>query len=115
MTTIYHLARAAGWRAAQTGAVAYEGRAEDQADGFLHFSTAEQIEESAAAHCAGITDLVLLAVDGEALGDALRWEISRGGALFPHVYGVVPQTAVLWAKPLRVGDDGAHIFPALDG
>ncbi len=107
---IYHLAAASAWEAA-TGAGAYSGAEEDRADGFLHFSTKEQIAESAARHKAGRTDLVLLAVDVASLGDALKWEPSRGGALFPHLYGDVPLSAVRAAVPLKVGPDGRHVMP----
>lgn len=112
MTAIYHLARDRAWAEAQAGGL-YRGLAEDRRDGFLHFSSAGQIIESAARHKAGQTDLVLLAVDAEALGEALVWEKSRGGALFPHLYGDLPLNAVLWAKPLPLGPDGTHVFPDL--
>ncbi len=113
MKIVYHLARDQAWRrAADTGA--YQGATEDRRDGFLHFSTRDQIVESAARHKAGLADLVLLAVDAGSLGEVLRWEPSRGGALFPHLYGDLPVSAVLWAKPLPIGPDGAHQFPPLD-
>ncbi|MEQ8370504.1 MAG: DUF952 domain-containing protein [Alphaproteobacteria bacterium] len=114
MRLIYHLARAAEWRAAQASGV-YDGSAEDRADGFLHFSTAAQIEESAARHRAGEADLVLLQVDGAAAGDALKWEASRGGALFPHLYGSLPVAMVHRAEPLPLDDSGRHVFPLLEG
>jgi len=105
---IYHMCRRAEWERAVLGGV-YPGSSQDVADGFMHFSTAEQIVESAARHRAGQDDLVLLAVEEERLGEVLRWERSRGGALFPHLYGPLPLDAVV-ALPL--GPDGAHIFPA---
>ncbi len=114
MSLIYHLAKAGVWADALQSGQAYAGTAEDTADGFLHFSTASQIVESAARHRAGERDLVLLAVDAEGLGKDLRWERSRGGAEFPHVYGTVPMAAVRWAKPLPLGPDGHHEFPDLD-
>jgi len=102
-------------RGARPGTPAPTGGApDDRSDGFLHFSTADQIVESAARHKAGQSDLVLLAVDAGRLGAALRWETSRGGALFPHLYGDLPVTAVLWAKSLPLGPDGMHQFPPLD-
>ena len=113
MPVIYHLARAAGWRAAEQAGT-YTGTDEDRADGFLHFSTAGQIAESAAKHRKGERDLVLVAVDAAALGDALKWEPARGGALFPHLYGALPLASVLWSRPLPLGDDGLHRFPPLD-
>jgi uncharacterized protein (DUF952 family) len=113
MSVIYHLAREAEWRAAERSG-RYDGAADDRRDGFLHFSTAEQVAESAARHRRGEADIVLVAVAADGLGAALRWEPSRGGALFPHLYGTLPLAAVLWAKPLPLGDDGLHRFPSLD-
>jgi len=113
MSVIYHLARDAGWRDAERAGT-YNGTAEDRADGFLHFSTAEQVAESAARHRKGETGLILVAADTDLLGDSLRWEPSRGGALFPHLYGALPMSSVLWSKPLPLGADGLHRFPALD-
>jgi uncharacterized protein (DUF952 family) len=86
----------------------------DVRDGFIHFSTAAQLAETAAKHFAGLTDLVLVAVDADALGAALKWEVSRGGALFPHLYGDLPLSAVRWSRSLMQGADGAHVFPELD-
>ncbi len=83
----------------------------DIADGFVHFSTAEQAEETAAKHFAGEEDLFLLAVEADALGDALKWEVSRGGALFPHLYREFRLSDVSWAQPLPLAD-GKHQFPA---
>lgn len=113
MPVIYHLAREAGWRDAERSGT-YAGTAEDRADGFLHFSTGAQIAESAAKHRRGETDIVLVAVEADSLGAALRWEPARGGALFPHLYGALPLASVLWSKPLPLGDDGLHRFPPLD-
>lgn len=110
---IYHICARAAWAAAQS-AGRYEGSADDTRDGFIHFSTAAQVAGSAAKHHAGRADLILVAVDAEALGDALRWEPSRGGALFPHLYGPLPLTAVRWAEELALGPDGRHRFPRLD-
>ncbi len=113
MQIVYHLAREEAWRAAQADGI-YRGMPEDRRDGFLHFSTAEQIVESAATHKAGRADLVLLAVDAASLGETLRWETSRGGSLFPHLYGDLGAETVLWAKPLPLDPAGKHIFPPLD-
>jgi len=82
----------------------------DVADGFIHFSTAAQVAETAARHFATESDLVLVAVDADALGAALKWEPSRGGALFPHLYRRLSQTDVVWDKSLPLGASG-HIFP----
>jgi uncharacterized protein (DUF952 family) len=99
VTTIYKISERAAWQAAE-GAGLYRGSALDISDGFIHFSSAAQVSETAAKHFAGQSDLMLIAVDGEALGAALKWEPSRGGALFPHLYAVLPLSAVRWARPL---------------
>jgi uncharacterized protein (DUF952 family) len=110
---IYHMCREAEWRAAErTGS--HPGSSQDVADGFIHFSTAAQIVASAARHRAGQGDLVLLEVDPAALGASLRWEKSRGGELFPHLYGALPCEAVRRVATLPLGADGRHIFPTLD-
>ena len=85
----------------------------DLEDGFIHFSTAAQAPETAARHFAGQADLLLIAVEADALGSALRYEVSRGGALFPHLHAPLPLSAVRWAKPLPLGADGRHVFPEL--
>lgn len=82
----------------------------DLADGFVHFSTADQAVETAARHFAGAQGLVLLAVDAGALGPALKWEASRGGARFPHLYAPLLLADVLWHRPLPLTDSG-HVFP----
>lgn len=110
--TIYHICRCAEWEAARE-AGHYAGSSQDRADGFIHFSGPDQVAVSAAKHRAGQTDLVLVAVDAAALGPELRWEASRGGALFPHLHGELPLTAVRWTKPLPLGADGRHVFPTL--
>lgn len=109
-TTIFHMCRAGEWQAA-LAAGRYAGSSQDQADGFIHFSTATQLPGSAAKHRAGQTGLVLLTVDADALGDALKWEPSRGGQLFPHLHGPLPVAAVLRVDPLPLGDDGLHRMP----
>lgn len=111
--TIYHMAHQADWDAAQaTGR--YHGSPDDLRDGFIHFSTAAQVERSAAKHRAGQRDLVLLRVDADTLGDGLRWERAASGDLYPHLYGLLPTGAVRRADPLPLGDDGRHVFPELD-
>lgn len=111
MTIIYKIAPAALWETAETNG-SFAGAPVDHADGYIHFSAAEQLRETAARYFAGMDDLVLIAVDGERLGPALKWEPSRGGALFPHLYGPLPLDAVILAQPLPLGTDGAHCFPA---
>ena len=88
----------------------FDGAPVDLADGFVHFSTAEQVRETAAKHFAGQRDLWLIACDSDSLDDALRWEPSRGGALFPHLYRQMLLAEVVWAKPLPLGP-GGHDFP----
>jgi len=111
-TIIYKICAAALWREAE-GAGLFCGAGVDLRDGFIHFSTAKQVVETAEKHFAGAGDLVLVAVDADALGGALQWEASRGGALFPHLYGALPLHAVHWVKPLALGADGRHVFPEL--
>jgi uncharacterized protein (DUF952 family) len=111
-STIYKICEAALWRKAER-AGAFGGTPIDTRDGYIHFSTAEQAVETASKHFPGADDLILIAVAAEALGSALKWEPSRGGALFPHLYGALPLDTVLWARPLRLGPDGRHIFPEL--
>ena len=113
MTTIYKICEARQWAQAQSDG-AFNGSAVDFADGYIHFSTAEQATATAARHFSGMTGLVVVAVRAEDLGAALKWEPSRGGALFPHLYGALPLTAVRWAKPLRLDDDGRRVFPRLE-
>lgn len=111
--TIYHMCRWDEWREAGVHG-AYAGSSQDAADGFIHFSTAEQVRASAAKHRAGQAGLVLLCVDSGKLGGVLRWEPSRGGQLFPHLYGVLPLAAVVATHDLPLGPDGGHLFPRLD-
>ncbi|HEX2115436.1 MAG TPA: DUF952 domain-containing protein [Alphaproteobacteria bacterium] len=105
---IYHICKRTEWEAARG---CYAGSSQDAADGFIHFSTAEQVVASAAKHRAGQRDLVILEVDAMALGSALRWEPSRSGQLFPHLYGALPVEAVLRVAALAIGEDGRHVFP----
>ena len=85
----------------------------DLADGFIHFSTAETVRETAARHFAGAPDLVLASVEADTLGDALVWETSRGGALFPHLYRRLARADVIEAHPLPADGAGGHRFPEL--
>lgn len=108
--TIYKILRANEWDALQREG-ATSGAPIDEADGFIHFSTAEQVAETAAKHFANETGLMLLAMDEAPLAN-LRWEPSRGGALFPHLYAQLRLDQVLWHKPLPF-EGGKHIFPDL--
>lgn len=106
---IYKIFRANEWAHLQThGETA--GAPVDLADGFVHFSTAEQAAETAAKHFAGETDLTLLAVDAATLGDDLKWEVSRGGALFPHLFRVLRMGDIVWSKPMPLIGN-THQFP----
>jgi uncharacterized protein (DUF952 family) len=87
----------------------------DLADGFIHFSTAAQAPETAARHFAGEDDLVLAAVDVMSVADGLKWEESRGGDLFPHLYRPLRAPEIAWVAPLELGADGTHAFPDLAG
>ncbi|MBR7650986.1 DUF952 domain-containing protein [Ochrobactrum oryzae] len=110
---IYKIAPRDLWvQAEQAGS--FTGAPVDIADGYIHFSTATQVRETAAKHFAGQQDLLLISVNASALGTALKFEVSRGGALFPHLYGELPLAAVLKVDPLPLGDDGLHIFPELE-
>ena len=111
-TTIYKICENALWREAERAGL-FRGAPVDARDGFIHFSTAAQVRETASRHFAGAADLMLIAVEASALDGALRWEVSRGGDLFPHLYGPLPLAAVLWAKPLPLGGDRRHVFPEL--
>lgn len=99
----------ADWRAAVAEG-RYDGSPADLADGYIHLSAAEQLEATAAKHYAGQNDLMLVEVDLAALGDALIWEPSRGGALFPHIYGPLPVAATRAARALSVTADGRMIL-----
>ena len=89
----------------------FEGAPIDLTDGYIHFSTASQAEETAAKHFAGQDDLLLIAVETAPLGDVLKWEVSRGGALFPHLYAHLDPATVAWARPMPLGTDGRHRLP----
>jgi uncharacterized protein (DUF952 family) len=112
MAAIYKICSEALWREARDAGV-FAGAPVDAHDGFIHFSTGAQVAETAAKHFTGAGDLVLLTIDADQLGPALKWEPSRGGDLFPHLYGALPLSAVLWAAPLPLGPDGRHVFPEL--
>ncbi|MDR3422468.1 MAG: DUF952 domain-containing protein [Xanthobacteraceae bacterium] len=109
---IYKICQRTAWRAAETEGW-LRGAPADARDGFIHFSTAAQLAETAAKHFAGAADLILVAVDAEALDGALKWEVSRNGELFPHLYAPLPLAAVRWAKPLPDEVDGRRVLPEL--
>jgi uncharacterized protein (DUF952 family) len=106
---IYKILRADEWEALlDLGET--DGAPIDVTDGYIHFSTAEQVRETAAKHFAGEEDLMILCLESATLGPALKWEPSRGGALFPHLYGKLRLDDVLWEENLRL-EDGVHVFP----
>jgi uncharacterized protein (DUF952 family) len=109
---IYHMCPNKTWQAA-VRAGRYDGTADDRRDGLIHFSTKEQIAESARRHRAGQAGLVLISVESARLGDRLHWEPSRGGALFPHLYGPLDPAEAAAVRPLPLGPDGEHVFPPL--
>jgi uncharacterized protein (DUF952 family) len=106
---IYKIFRRPEWDAFHAAGVT-TGAPIDVADGYVHFSTAAQVAETAAKYFADESDLVLLALNADTLGEALRWEPSRGGALFPHLYRPLRLSDVIWDKSLPLGATG-HIFP----
>jgi uncharacterized protein (DUF952 family) len=109
---IYKICPATLWDEAQRAGV-FKGAPVDRHDGFIHFSTAAQVVETAARHFAGQPDLLLITVDSDRLGVALKWEPSRDGALFPHLYGDLALSAVIAVEPLPLGPDGRHEFTHL--
>jgi uncharacterized protein (DUF952 family) len=112
MALLYKICSRALWSEAERAGV-FEGAPVDLADGYIHLSTAAQVRETAAKHFSGQADLVLVAVEEAALGAALHWEPSRGGALFPHLYGDLPLSAVTKVEPIALLPNGRHRFPEL--
>lgn len=110
LRVFYKIVDAAAWKQAEdTGE--FKGAAIDLKDGYIHLSTGAQAKETAHLHFAGVENLLLVAIDEAVVANHLKWEASRGGQLFPHIYGVIDPTQILWAKPLP-WDGVAHIFPA---
>ena len=112
MRNIYKICPASAWREAERQGV-YRGSADDARDGFIHFSAASQVGETAKKHFFGQTGLFLIEVDADALGDALRWEPSRNDELFPHLYGELDLGAVMGVLSMRARSDGYHDIPEL--
>lgn len=110
MTTVYKIVAADLWQAAEDSGV-FTGAGIDLDDGFIHLSTGSQARRTAELYFKGQDNLALVAVDGARLGEVLKYEPSRDGDLFPHLYGPLPLTAVLSARPLPLGADGNHLFP----
>jgi uncharacterized protein (DUF952 family) len=111
--TIYKIVAEAAWREAEETGF-FKGAAIDLSDGYIHFSTVDQVRETAARHFAGQADLVLVAVEAKKLGDKLKYEPSRGGALFPHLYAPLDRAAVRWVRQLPLGSSNEHLFPELE-
>lgn len=109
---IYKIVTVAQWRVAEAAGV-FEGAPVDLADGFIHFSTAAQVADTLAKHFAGQRELLLLGVGADQLGHALRWEVSRGGQLFPHLYAPLPVAAVSSVSEIPVSTDGRHVLDGL--
>lgn len=109
MGRVYKIMTATEWRDFKRSGH-YTGSPDDHRDGFIHLSDREQVQETARKHFAGKTDLVLVAVAADRLGDNLRYEVSRGGALFPHLYAVLAIDAVVWNRPIETDPAG---FPIL--
>ena len=111
-TLIYKIVPKDLWQEAVDGGL-WAGAPIDVQDGFIHFSTAEQLAETARRHFAGQDDLLVVGVRTEDLGIALVFEPSRGGDLFPHLYGSLPMDAVAFSRDMPLGPDGNHVLPSL--
>lgn len=112
MTLVYKILPRALWFEAEQVGV-FKGAPIDLKDGYIHFSTAEQARETAAKHFKGQDDLLLAAFEADDLGETLKWEPSRGGALFPHLYAELPTSSARWVQPLPLDNNGEHAFPDL--
>lgn len=112
MTLVYKILPSALWLEAEQLGV-FKGAPIDLKDGYIHFSTAEQARETAAKHFKGQDNLLLAAFETDRMGETLKWEPSRGGALFPHLYAELPVSSASWVRPLPLGVDGEHVFPDL--
>ncbi|EAV44674.1 hypothetical protein SIAM614_07338 [Roseibium aggregatum IAM 12614] len=112
MTLIFKIVPKSLWQEA-IGLGVFKGAPVDLQDGFIHFSAEDQVRETAAKHFAGQQELLLAAFDADSFGDKLKWETSRGGALFPHLYAPLDPTTALWVKDLPLSPDGSHDFPEL--
>ena len=109
MSLVYKLIDRPAWEAAVRDGV-FTGSAVDLADGFIHLSSAHQAQETARRYFSGQSDLLLVAIETDGLGDSLRWEPSRGGDLFPHIYGPLPTSTAAWSRPVPIGADGTPML-----
>ena len=112
MTLVYKIVPRPLWQQAQAVGL-FTGATVDLVDGFIHLSAADQVADTAAKHFAGQGELLLVAAEADDLGDDLRWEASRGGALFPHLYAPLRLAEVRSVEPLPLGPDGRHDFSGL--
>jgi uncharacterized protein (DUF952 family) len=110
VTIIYKVVDANLWTSVSSD-VPFRGAPVDMKDGFVHLSTGAQVRDTVKLHFRGVSDLLLVAIDSARLGDALRWEPSRGGDLFPHLYGPLHLSAVVDVRPLTLGADGVPLIP----
>lgn len=108
--TVWKILSKAAWAHALADGL-FRGAPVDLADGFIHFSADDQVRETAAKHFAGQPDLLLVGFDADALGPTLKWEPSRGGALFPHLHGPLDPALAVEVVALPLGPDGRHLFP----
>lgn len=113
MTLIFKIVPKTMWQDAVRAGV-FKGAPVDLADGYIHFSTADQARETAAKHFSGQADLLLVAFEAGTFGGDLKWEPSRGGALFPHLYADLQPEDAIWVRELPLSADGTHAFPEMD-
>jgi len=113
LSVFYKILSAGEWQHFRREGV-FAGSPVDLQDGFIHFSYADQLAETARRHFAGRTGLVLLAIRPDRLGPALRDEVSRGGALFPHLYATLSIDDVVWDRPIATDENGLPVLPLLD-
>lgn len=110
---LYKICKRSEWQEAERSG-SYSGSEDDRRDGFIHLSSAAQLAGTAAKHFGGKGDLVIVAVDADRIANRVRWEPSRGGDLFPHLYGPLDPSEAAWVRELPLGPDGAHLMPELD-
>ena len=113
MTRVYKLLTRAEWAAAEARG-RFEGSAVDLADGFIHFSTAAQAPETGRRYFSGVADLLIVGFEDDALGEDLKWEPSRGGDLFPHLYGALPTALAVEVRDVALDADGAPVLEGLE-
>jgi uncharacterized protein (DUF952 family) len=107
---VYKICHEADWREALRNGC-YLGSSDDRRDGFVHLSTADQLAGTAARHFMNRPGLVVVALDASMVGPGLKWEVSRGGALFPHHYGPIDIAAAVWVEPIPLSPDGLPLLP----